>query len=737
MTLADHSDLRTIDPKIVVSNDVWGIDSNHTTYPVQALDKDSWASRNDWCPNWKTRLETMSHTTGGADEFAATPGPTPSSRALDGELDAIHEPSSKRRRLTTASFTRRKRAATACQFCRLRKTKCDTARPTCGFCRYHQAKCVYDDDGEEENLSSGVNGSLSNYVIELGEQVLSSLGEVKQMLRQPQQHEHSQQQQASTSIACSFTHASAARPTIWARATDENCPPPASVLLPQPQSPPCSPYMATRCESILRWPVFKRTIKEEDAEIQSFLFESDAGASLPDYALPRASGTSLPGIEENAFVPLCRKFLIHVYPRNPILEKEHLMSYAKDAAANGLKWDASSCLVLLACALACYTRPWEPQKDFTPGAHSGIGDAGDFLFGQDDGAAAEAYYQAAKKRIGLLGSSIIDIQCLFFASIFERYSLRLVDAWFYIQMACTRLQAHLMRKNRRNTVPSDSINDPAHLLEQRVFWTCVKAESELSPDMALRPSGLGDFAYPDLFPTPPSNMSFSHGEQVDKDDESDTMSHHIDENRSWLFYLAEISLRRTIDDTLWLLYNRGEEHWINNVDLLVRQYAETDKQISLWYSHLPSSIRFDPLQPPENEFSFYLQHRFLHWRENALRPLLYIALHHPSHPPRAVLEASRESMRIASQIILTSAQHHRHGGIWFVLRRAFTCALLILAVVLRYGEAEAPQNWPDMVGTALKTLERWSPEAPDVARMRDVLDRAFATVWQRQGGDTA
>ncbi|RYP01159.1 hypothetical protein DL764_006282 [Monosporascus ibericus] len=316
----------------------------------------------------------MSHATGGADEFAAAPGLTPSSRAPDGELDTIHEARSKRRRLTTVSFTRRKRAATACQFCRLRKTKCDTARPTCGFCRYHQAKCVYDDNGKEDDLSSGANASLSNYVVELGEQVLSNLGELEQMLRQPQQHDHPQQQQVSTPIACSFTNASASRPTIWAGGTDESYPPPVPVLLPQPQSPSCSPYTATRCESILRWPIFKRTIEQGGAKIQSFLFESDTAAALPDYALPHASGTSL------------------------MPEISH------------------------SCAS---------------------------LFGQDDGAAAGAYYEAAKKRIGLLRSSTIDMQCLFFASIFERYSLRPVNAWFYIQMACTRLQMHLMRKNRR------------------------------------------------------------------------------------------------------------------------------------------------------------------------------------------------------------------------------------------------------------------------------------------------
>ncbi|RYP24460.1 hypothetical protein DL765_000480 [Monosporascus sp. GIB2] len=65
----------------------------------------------------------------------------------------------------------------------------------------------------------------------------TNLGELKQVLRQPQQHEHQKQQQASTPIACSFADASAPRPTTWTRATDEGSSPPASVLLPQPQSP--------------------------------------------------------------------------------------------------------------------------------------------------------------------------------------------------------------------------------------------------------------------------------------------------------------------------------------------------------------------------------------------------------------------------------------------------------------------------------------------------------------------
>ncbi len=56
----------------------------------------------------------------------------------------------------------------------------------------------------------------------------------------------------------------------------------------------------------------------------------------------------------------------------------------------------------------------------------------------------------------------------------------------------------------------------------------------------------------------------------------------FNEERSWFFYLAEISLRRTVDNTQWLLYQRGEEEWITNVAYILRQYAESDEQISLW-----------------------------------------------------------------------------------------------------------------------------------------------------------
>ena len=245
-----------------------------------------------------------------------------------------------------------------------------------------------------------------------------------------------------------------------------------------------------------------------------------------------------------------------------------------------------------------------------------------------------------------------------------------------------------------------------------------------------------DLDYPDLFPTPPTSFATDAPEATGSGTPgTDAVATYVDENRSWLFYLAEISLRRTIDDVQWLFYHGGEDYWVNNVHLLVRQHAEADKQITLWYSHLPPSIRFEPPKPPENEFAFYMQYRFLEWRESTLRPLLYVFLHYRplggAPLPREVMQGGREAVSVIAELITLSTQHHRHGGIWFVARRAFGCALLLLAVVLRYGEAEAPPAWPDLIALALQTLERWASEAADVAIMRNVLERVYSAVRQQ------
>jgi hypothetical protein len=97
--------------------------------------------------------------------------------------------------------------------------------------------------------------------------------------------------------------------------------------------------------------VFEGVIPESERRIESFVLIADSAKSgSPRIGVTQARGPSaasaLPGIQEELLIPLCRKFLLHIHPRNPILESDQLIAYAKDAAENGLKWNASSCLVV-------------------------------------------------------------------------------------------------------------------------------------------------------------------------------------------------------------------------------------------------------------------------------------------------------------------------------------------------------------------------------------------------------
>ncbi|SPO01821.1 uncharacterized protein DNG_04494 [Cephalotrichum gorgonifer] len=663
-----------------------------------------------------------------------TPSPNVSSGLTHEEHDVDSAPPAKRPKLTSAAFTRRKRAVAACQFCRLRKTKCDTVKPVCGFCRNQKAKCVYADEADE---ADGQAESRHRH-----EEILARFDELKSLL----QTRDSGQPAVSAPAQSPQSHGTPA--TISDIGT------PASLLASRSSASPLWPsYMASSCESLLRWPIFEGIVTDRDARINSFVFGPYNSHECQVSPSPRAPAFGLqnarigrdallrPTVQEEALVPLCQKFLAHVHPRNPILEPAELMSYAKSAAENGLGWDAPSCLVLIVCAIACYTQPWSPPTH----TKAGLGIPEPEILpsaceNTEYGSAAEAYYIAAQKRIGLLETSLIGVQCLFFACIYEKYRLRPVQAWLYLQRASSCLQ---IRHIGQVTTGLDPTNAPEALrtthedLEQRLFWSLFKAESELSPELGLRPSIPVKFDRPDALPSPPASLTLTSEEEngggaprrVD-------VLQRSEEERGWFFYLAEISLRRTIDDMMSLFYRRGEEYWIKHVDIVLRQFQESEKEISNWHSHLPSSIKFEPTNYPPNELAFYLQGRFEDWRECISRPLLYSYLHHPPHlsPSPQVIDVAQQEVALCADIILRSVNHHRHGGTWFVCRAAFRSAVLVLAVIVKGGEVRAPDNWWDLVKFSITTLERWSTEAVDLGRMKDSLEGLLNAVCERTGG---
>ncbi|RSL75042.1 hypothetical protein CEP51_011238 [Fusarium floridanum] len=703
--------------------------------------------------------------------------PKIANRAGNGESGEVAGPRRKRRRITplpptTTDFTRRKRVAQACQFCRLRKTKCDNARPTCTYCLQHRARCIYDDEVEVAAGAGNESGDFSNgQGLDDGssQDILMRLEEIKDMLKQAQEtHERTARllQSAPLSFSplpggVSFNGSVSTAPTVLplldvpSQAAPCVGPSPEEA---QGQSPWTtsnvgsfhqtpgggtdsdrvdmasarrSPLHALRPESLLEWAVFQPILSDADTGIKSFLFESDSG----DMAVVEPKGAGR-GIRDDAYVSLCRKFLTHVHPRNPLLDEDTVMGYARDIEENGLRWDGASCLVLLACALATYTKPWRQSEAQTDASQVGSAQVLSIpaIPDSEGRPEADAYFTAAKKRLGLLGCSIQDSQCFFIASIYEKYCLRPIQAWLYIQQASSRLQAYLLQQGQRPPPTTSSLQ-----LEQRIFWSCFRAESEFHLGIGLPSSGLEELSYPDAFPAPPE-MVGGDGLELAGDSYDDGPSPGLDaqprvlqQQRSWSYYLAEISLRRTIDDNARLVYAKGPEYWMRHPAQVVQQCRDSEMQISVWHHHLPPLIQFDQGQPPKNEFSDGLQMRFLEWREMVLRPVLYLVLHHhlQSQQPQQALPAdalplAAKAVEVCAATIVHNVSEQRHGGTWFVVRRPFSCACLIIAVALHPASGLLPPpNWRSLVKVSIQALRSWGCEAPDLDRMAGVLENMY------------
>jgi hypothetical protein len=126
---------------------------------------------------------------------------------------------------------------------------------------------------------------------------------------------------------------------------------------------------------------------------------------------------------------------------------------------------------------------------------------------------------------------------------------------------------------------------------------------------------------------------------------------------------------------------------------------------------------------PENELAFYLQGRFLEWREYILRPFIFCALHQPpGHPCETpVLALAQEGIEVLAELVVHHSYNHRHGGTWFCARQTFLAGMVLAAAVLRAGKLQLPPNLPSLIKLALVTLDRLAPEATDIAMMASTL----------------
>ncbi|KAI1451721.1 vegetative cell wall protein gp1 [Annulohypoxylon moriforme] len=605
--------------------------------------------------------------------------------------DAVSPVSNKRQR--TAGMYRRKRAVAACQQCRIRKTKCDNARPVCGFCQKNQGQCIYPDGGPND-YSAFDPASLA---------ILDRINHVVNLLEagSPAGPAEVPQEPSPASLPI-HTPVNATVANISQQPICEEDD------LPRLDDPDFAASTCS-CESILRWPIFRAVVPD----VRPFIFESNGGTNAFAEARGSEPGRLGRGVQEDDFIPLSKKFLAYVHVKNPILDLADFRAHVKEASENGLRWNSQSCLVLIACALACLSSPF--RRDV---ATNGTPDSNKSLSVVSvDQATASSYYLAAKKRLGLLEPSIIQVQCLFLFGVFEMYSLKPLSAWNYFNQASVCFRNLVWMQTQR--VVGDMLE--SQRLEQRLYWSCMKSELEIRSEIPLPSSGIARFDYPDFFPTPPSELASPVAQSQSFDGLPPDLE--AEEERGWFYYLSEISYRRILSRAFVILRRDSEEGWVRNIEQTIKQCEDLDEQIKAWCSHIPPPINMDHSEMSNNELAYYVRNRLLSSREWIRRPMVYYLVHQPPDDPYAarVRPLADMGLSLCVDLLLQVDYHHRHHGSWFVARTATTRSLILLAAA-RSGNFSMPPRWKEAVNVARHILQHWSSEAPDLQRAAIILD---------------
>ncbi|CAI0643986.1 unnamed protein product [Colletotrichum noveboracense] len=462
--------------------------------------------------------------------------------------------------------------------------------------------------------------------------------------------------------------------------------------------------------------------KDTVPEINSFILELEDDD--PDCMGVRKSNNAASlgrGVQEDDFTVLSKKFLAYVHVKNPVLDVPDFRAHVKAAIENGPRWDGPSCLVLIACALACLATHFE-QDSFLNSTPESIRSTAS---NSTDPDTAQAYFFAAKKRLGLLEPSLLQVQCLFFCGVFEMYSLRPLPAWSYFNQACVQFKNLLWRRTQRRA--PENMSQKARRLEQRLYWSCMKSECELRCEIPLPSSGITRLSYPDLFPSPPSEVATPAPQPSSLDILEDDIQ--PEEEKSWFYYLAEISSRRMINRAISIMGYHGEEAWIRNIAKVIEKYEDFDQQINVWCCHIPSQINWQNREHSSNELVHYIQNRAESCREWIHRPFVYYVIHQPPEDPwiPRVLPLAEKGLEIAVELLLDANPHHRHHGTWFMARAAMTRALLVLAAV-KSGRFRLPDRWKHAVDSATWALQRWYGEAPDLRKAASVLEELMGQI---------
>lgn len=582
------------------------------------------------------------------------------------------------------AFYPRKRANTACQVCRARKTKCDNQKPSCSYCLSIGATCIQ----SPVDLSAFDPASLK---------ILERLDELERLIREPRNAipgdvdfvQAGGQHQEPSSSQESLVEDLRLKPT------DDTTDIPLRSILPE------------KMESLLLWSVLSRDMSAHKT------LQNDPPQPSPSYSPGCTSLGDIADLDTQGVKVLLDNFFAHVHCKNPILEEAAARKAALNVVIEGIDWSPASCLMLIICALGKIATPLDAsfhmRSDSTPYVE------------------AQALFQAAQKRIGTLmaRSDIIGAQCLFLSGVFLMSTFRPFEAWRYFSQALAACQTlpFLQRAQSLSAANPSDLSRPelGETQQEAVYWSAWKSERELRGELSLPDFSMpycSSVLYPTFFPTPPHPL------------ESSKTTASSRQHAAWLFYLSEISLKRlssrTCNDILELhRASVSNRDFLQRLALVIPAY---EAQANEWADSLPPELSIASAPIDDNVCRFVLRGHLVNFFERLYWPFVMAHLAALERgmtnpiPGREFVEKGLE-YHVLNVDINEAGFLHRHHGTWLMVRALVRSATVLLAA--RRLNSAMPMGWVEACERIMQVLRAWEDDVPGLSNHRNFLEEVL------------
>jgi len=279
----------------------------------------------------------------------------------------------------------------------------------------------------------------------------------------------------------------------------------------------------------------------------------------------------------------------------PTMSRAKLKAARSVLSAGDMDDSTTSCIASLIMALGC-----AGQVTVGLATENNLTD-GEINYRASRRAMADMCMDRVLKKLHLahMEMSTTATQCLFFVALYFAFLRRPIQAWEYINFAATKCRTLL------SYAPLHETSEDQECI-RRIFWSCYILESDYLAELSFLPqNGIG--AMESSIPLP---GNYNNDSTIQE------------EEKSTLYFLACISMRRLLNRVHHVLYARESGVSLDNVRF-PSVVLELDHQLEEWRACLPAAFNFSvDTNETATEQGGFLRQRYLTCRSVIYRPYL-------------------------------------------------------------------------------------------------------------------